>query len=190
MSSMQLPTNRISHPGPIPSAMTSQTSPTGTSDADAAYLQNYMPVFPGQVEPSNQAVVSSVSHDPLAQCLSGQNIVSATAMVPSPLNSSSALGEAQAPSVITHTAVSTAPPSDAATTFCHGTDYCSISTQPTPPPPQLQPLAPLASTSVRQPQTFALPHAFRSSSAKKTRPVQRIAAATTLPSSHLILTGL
>ena len=190
MSPLQLPTDHISPPGPIPSAMTSQTSSTGTSDADAAYLQNYMPVFPGQVDPSNQAVVSSVSHDPLAQCLSGQNIASATSMVPSPLNSSSALGEARAPSVITHTAVSTATASEAATTFCHGTEYCSISTQPTPPPPQLQPLSSLASTSVQQPQTFALPQAFRSSSGNKTRPVQRIAVATTLPSSHLILTGL
>ncbi|XP_051278466.1 MLX-interacting protein isoform X2 [Dicentrarchus labrax] len=190
MSPMQLTTNHISPPGPlpIPSPMASRT---GGGGADAAFVQNYMPLFPGQVAPSDQAVVSAVSqplsHDPLAQCLSGRDMASAAPMVPSPLDNTSALGETVAPSVITHTASSTVTPSEAATTFSHGSDYSSLSKQP--PPPQLQPLAPLPATSVQHPQTFALPRPFQPSSANKNRPVQRIAPANTLPSSHLILTA-
>lgn len=192
MSSMQLTTNHISHPGPlpIPSPMASQTNRTGGGD-DAGYVQNYMSLFPGQVAPSDQAVVSPVSqplsHDPLAQCLSGQGMASAAPMVPSPLDNTSALVETVPPSVITHTASSTVKPSDAATTFSHGSEYSSISTQP---PSQFQPLASLPTTSVQQPQTFAMPRPFQPSSANKNHPVQRIAAANTLPSSHLLLTGL
>lgn len=202
MSTMQLTTNHISPAGPlpIPSPMTSQTSQTrggggGGGDAgDAAYVQNYMPLFPGQVAPNDQAVVSSVSqplsHDPLAQCLPGQDMASVEPMVPSPLDNTSVLGETAAPSVITHTASSAVTSSDAATTFGHGSEYSSISSQPPPSPSQLLPLAPLAATSVQHPQTFALPRPFQSSSANKNRPVQRIAPATTPPPSHLILTGL
>lgn len=196
MSSMQLTTNPVSPPGllSIPSPMASQTSRTSGSDGDAVYVQNYIPLFPGHVVPNNQSVVSSVSrplsHDPLAQCLSGQDMGSATPMAPSLLDSTSAPGETVAPSVITHTASSTVTPSDATTTFSHGTEYSSISTQPTPLPSQLPPLATLPTNSVQQPQTFALPHPFRPSSGNKKRFVQRIAPANTLPSSHLILTGL
>lgn len=189
MSSMQLTTNHISPPGPlsISSPMTSDTSRTsGAGGGNAGYVQNYMTLFPGQVAPSDQAVVSSVSqqlsHDPLGQCLPGQDMASASPIVPSPLDNTSALDET-APSVITHTASSTVTPSDAATTFSHSLEYSSLSTQP--PPSQLQPMAPSPVT-----QTFALPRPLQSSSAIKNRPVQRIAPATTLPPSHLILTGL
>lgn len=198
MTSMQLTANHMPpSPGPlpIPSPMTSQTSRTGDSDGNAAFVTNYMPLFPGQVAPSNQSVVSSVSpplsHDPLVQCLSGQDVASAAAMVASPLNSTSALGETVAASVITHTASSVVTPSDASTTFSHGTEFSSISTQPAPPPSQLQPLASLPAPPVQQPQTFAMPPPFPPSGANKAHPMQRIALATnTLPSSHLILTGL
>ncbi|XP_030274056.1 MLX-interacting protein isoform X1 [Sparus aurata] len=196
MSSMQLTTNHISPPGPlpIPSPMANQTSGTGGGGGgDSAYVQNYMPLFPGPVAPADQAVVSSVSqslsHDPLAQCLSGQDMASAAPMVPSPLDNTSALGETVAPTVITHTASSTVTPNDSATTYSHSSDYSSISTQPPPPSTQLQPLASLPATSVQHPQTFALPRPFQSSCANKNRPVQRIALASTLPSSHLILTA-
>ncbi|XP_040011637.1 MLX-interacting protein isoform X2 [Xiphias gladius] len=197
MSSMQLTTNHISPPGPlpIPSPMVSQTSQTsgGGSGGNVAFVQNYMPLFPGQVTPSDHAVVSSVSqplsHDPLAQCLPGQDMASATPMVPSPLDNTSALDETVVPSVITHTASSTVTPSAAATTFSHGSEYGSISAQPPPPPSQLQPMAPLPATPVPHSQTFAVPRPFQSSSANKNRPVQRIAPANTLPPSHLILTA-
>lgn len=185
-----LTTNHISPPGPppIPSPMASQTSRTASG---AAYVPNYMPLFPGQVAPSDQAVVPSVpqplSHDPLAQCLSGRDMASVAPMVPSPLDHTSALDETVAPSVITHTASSTVTPSAAATTLSHASEYCSISTQPPPPPSQLQPLAPLPATPVQHPQTFALPRPFQSPSANKTHPVQRISS--TIPSSHLILTA-
>nr|XP_020458170.1 MLX-interacting protein isoform X1 [Monopterus albus] len=186
MSSMQPTTISLPGPLPIPSPMASQTSQTG-GGGNAAYIPNYMPLFTGQVEPSDQAVVSSVSqplsHDALAQCLPGQDMTSASPMVPS------ALDETIAPSVITHTASSIVTPSDAATTFSHGSEYSSISTQPPPPPSQLQPMAPLPVTPAQHPQTFVLPRPFQPSSTIKNRPVQRIAPATTLPPPHLILTA-
>ncbi|XP_074493953.1 MLX-interacting protein isoform X1 [Sebastes fasciatus] len=193
MSSL-LTSNHISPPGPlpIPSPMgqTSQTSQTSrTVGGDAAYGQNYMRLFPGQVAPSDQAVVSSVSlsHDPLVQCLPVQDMASAATMGPSPLDNTSALDETVAPTVIVHTASSAVTPSDTAPTFSHASDYSSISSQP--PPSQLKPVAPLPAAPVQHPQTFALPRPFQSSSANKTRPVQRIAPANTLPQSHLILTA-
>uniref|UniRef100_A0A8C2X8J6 MLX interacting protein n=1 Tax=Cyclopterus lumpus TaxID=8103 RepID=A0A8C2X8J6_CYCLU len=147
-----------------------------------------------QVAPRDQAALSSVSQplsrDPLAQCLPGQDMASAAPMLPSALDNTPALDETVEPSVITHKTSSTVKPSDAVTTFSHTSDYSSISTQPPTPPSQLQPLAPLTATSVHHPQTFALPRPFQSSSANKIRPVQRIAPANTLASSHLILTGL
>ncbi|KAF3695755.1 MLX-interacting protein Transcriptional activator MondoA [Channa argus] len=188
MSSMQLTTNHISPSGPVPvpSPMANETNETGDGGGgrgNAAYVQNYMPLFPGQVAPSDQAVVSSVSqplsHGPLRQCLSSQDMASASPMVPSPLESTTTLDETVAPSVITHTESPTVIPSDAATTFSHSSEYSSISSQP--PPSQLQPLAVT--------QTFALPRPFSSSSAMKIRPVQRIAPASTIPPSHLILAG-
>ncbi|XP_034548665.1 MLX-interacting protein isoform X2 [Notolabrus celidotus] len=190
ISSMQLNTNHISSPGPLPisSPMANQTSRTG--GGDAAFVQNYMSLFPGQVA-SNDAVVSSqpMSHNSLAQCLSGQDMTSAAPMVPSPLDNNSVLGETVVSSVITHTASSTVTSSNAATTFSHGSEYSSMSTQAPPPPSQLQSLAPLPATPLQHPQTFALPRLLQSSSANKNRPVQRIAPANTIPSSHLILTA-
>uniref|UniRef100_A0A668AQJ9 MLX interacting protein n=1 Tax=Myripristis murdjan TaxID=586833 RepID=A0A668AQJ9_9TELE len=161
---------------------------------DSAYVQNYMPLFPGQVASSAQAAVSSVSqplgHGPMAHCLPGQGIGTTAEMVPSPLDNRSALDENGVSSVITYTASSTVTPSDAATTFSHSSEYSSLSTQPAPPltPSQLQPLAPLAASSLQPPQAFALPRPIQSSSAKRTRHMQRIVPANTLPSSHLILT--
>ncbi|XP_069555478.1 MLX-interacting protein isoform X2 [Brachyistius frenatus] len=81
MSSMQLTTNHITRSGPlnIPSLMASETN--GRDGGDAAFVQNYISLFPGQVPPSDQAAVSSVSqplsHDPLVQCLPGQDMASA-----------------------------------------------------------------------------------------------------------------
>lgn len=180
MSSMQLTTNHISPPDPLSasSPMTSDTRQTrGPGGGNASYVQNYMTLFPGQVATSDQAVVSSasqpLSHDPLGHCLPS----SASPIVASPLDTTPALDETVAPSVITHTASSTVTPSDAATT------YSSLSTQP--PLAQHQAMAPSSVT-----QTFALPRPLQSSSSIKNRPVQRIAPATALPPSHLILTGL
>ncbi|CAJ1068176.1 MLX-interacting protein isoform X1 [Xyrichtys novacula] len=191
MSSMQLNTNLIPPPGPlpIPTPMASQTSHTG--GRDAVYVQNYMPLFPGQVAPS-EAVVSPqpLSHGSLAQCLSDQDMTSAASMVPSPLDNTSALGETAVPSEITHKAPRSVTPSISATTFSQGSEYSSISSQAPPPPPsQLQPLASLPATPVQHPQTFALPRPLQSTSANKNRTVQRIAPANTIPSSHLIITG-
>uniref|UniRef100_A0A665X5L6 BHLH domain-containing protein n=1 Tax=Echeneis naucrates TaxID=173247 RepID=A0A665X5L6_ECHNA len=174
MSSMQLTTNHISPPGSLPiiSSIVSQTNRTGDAGGDgdgAAYVQNYMALFPGQVAPTDQDMGSGAP------------------MVPSALDNRSTLDETVGPSVITHTASSTVTASNAATTFSHGPEYGSISTQHPPPPPLLQPMASMSATPVQQPQTFAMPRPFLSSSANKTRPVQRIAPANTIPPSHLIL---
>ncbi|XP_068167558.1 MLX-interacting protein isoform X2 [Antennarius striatus] len=192
MPSMQFTPNPIPPPGPIPISSPLASQASQTAGSDAVYGQNYMPLFPGQVVPSDQTVGSSsqsVPLDPMATCLSGQNMTSAAPVAPSPLDNTSALGEIVAPSVITHTASSTVTLSEAATTFSDGTDYSSISTLPPPPPCQLQPLAPAPPSSTQCPQTFALPRPVQPSSANKSRPVQRIAVASTLPSSHLILTA-
>lgn len=188
LSPMQLTSNHLSPLGPlsIPSNLTSQTS--GASDGDAAYVSNYIPLYPGQVAPNNQAIVSPVpqplSPDSLAQCLSGPDVASATTMVPSP-----AMSDSVSPSVITHTACSTVTASDAATTFSQGTEYGSMSALPLPS--QLPALASLSAASIQQPQTFAVPRPFRppSSSKNKNPPVQRITITNTLPSSHVFLTG-
>ncbi|KAM9743864.1 MLX-interacting protein isoform 1-T1 [Menidia menidia] len=192
MSSLQLSGNQITpnsslliHSLP---AIASQPTQGGSG---TAFVENYMPLFPDQVEPSNQSVVSSVSpplsHDPLAQCLQGQSLGSAAPLVPSALDSSSALDENVANSVITHTAPSTVTPSDTATTFSHISDYGSISKQRQKPPSQLKPVAPVNTTPPVP--AFALPRPFQPNSANKVRPVQRIAPANKLPSSHLILTA-
>lgn len=187
MSSMHLSADHMTPPGPlsIPSPMSSQTGGTSDGSDSASYVQNYMPLFPGQVESSDPAVSSvspSLSHDPLAQCLRGQET-----LVPSPLDNSSGM-DAGVASVITHTASSTDTSSDVAATFNHSSQYRSMSAQPQPEPSQLQPL-PSPGTPVQHPQTFALPRPVQSSSANKNRPVQRIAPAISIPSSQIILTG-
>lgn len=181
MSPIQLTTNHISSPGPMPG----ETSRTGSGGSgNGPYVQDYMTLFPGQVEPSGQAVASSVSqplsHDSLGQCLPGQDLASPSPIVASALDDTSEL----VPSAITHTASSTVTPTDAAATFSHGSDYTSISSQAPPPASQLQSMAALPVT-----QTFALPRPFQASGAKN-RPVQRIAPANTLPPPHVILAGL
>ncbi|KAM9858254.1 MLX-interacting protein [Aulostomus maculatus] len=183
MSSMQLTNNHISTADPlsIPSPMASQ--PSGTRGGSEAAL-NYMPLFSGQVAPTDQTVVSSqpLRHDPLAQCLPGQDMTPAA-----PMDNTASLDENASPSVITHTA-SSVTPSGSTTTYSHGSDCSSLSTQPPPPPCQLQTLAQLPSTPIQHTQTFALPRPF-SSIANKNRHVPRIAPANPLPSSHLILTA-
>ncbi|KAG5840226.1 hypothetical protein ANANG_G00186580 [Anguilla anguilla] len=84
------------------------------------------------------------------------------------------------PSVITHTASSTVPPSEAATTFSQSSGFTL---------PRMPCKSTLQPTSVPQPtQTFALPKPIQpSSAAKKARPVQRIVPASTIPAQHLIL---
>ncbi|CAB1456479.1 unnamed protein product [Pleuronectes platessa] len=168
MSSMQLATNNISPPGPLPlpSPMVSQTSRAGGCGGDATYVQNYMPLaYPVRAWPQSSP------------------------WSPPPLDNTSVLDEAVSSSVITHIAPSVVTPSNGASTISHGSEYGSISTQSPPPPSQLQPLAPLPATPVQHPQTFALPRPFQSSSANKVRPVQRIAPASTLPPPHLVFTA-
>ncbi|KAM4579000.1 MLX-interacting protein isoform 3-T3 [Fundulus diaphanus] len=176
MSSLQLSPNQITAGGPLP--IQSQTSQTG-GGGGGAYVQNYMPLFAGQVVPSNQPAASSVprplSHDPLVPCLSAQNLSSAAPVIPSPLNSSSLLDETVASSVTTHTAPSTVTPSNTASTVSH------VSAPPS------QRLAPMSAPTVQHPQAFAKPRPFQSNSSSKVRPVPRIAPANILPPSQFIL---
>ncbi|XP_034026272.1 MLX-interacting protein isoform X2 [Thalassophryne amazonica] len=189
--SLQLAADQISPPDSlsVPSPMASQTSETG-DPGDVTFVENYMPLFAGQMAPTAQEGISSqpLAHDSVAQCLPGQDLVSAAPLIHRPLDSASALGERAVPPVVTHTALSIVTSSKAATTFSHSSDYCCMSAQP--PHTHLPPLAPLNASSIQNPQTFALPRPIQSSSANKTRPVQRIVPATTLPPPHLILTGL
>lgn len=180
---MQLTSNHISPPGAlaIRSAMASQSS-SGRGDGDAAYVENFMSLFPEQVLPGDQAV----AHDPLAQCLPGQDMAPAAPMVPAHLDNTAILDETVAPSVITHTASPAVTPSATACTFSHASEYNSKPTQPPPPLSQLQPMAQLPATS----QTFALPRPFQPSTANKKRHMPRIAPANLHPSSQLFFTGL
>uniref|UniRef100_A0A669CPF2 MLX interacting protein n=1 Tax=Oreochromis niloticus TaxID=8128 RepID=A0A669CPF2_ORENI len=179
-------------PSVSPTASSVTPLPSSSGSSDVVYAHNYLSLFPGQVAPSGQvpSVAQPLSHDPLVQCLPGQDMASAAPMVTSPLNNTSVLDETVAPSVITHTASSTVTPSNSATTFSHSSEYSTLSAQAPGHPSHLQTLAPLAATSVQQPQTFALPRPLQPPSANKSRPMPRIAPANTLPSSQIILTGL
>uniref|UniRef100_A0A3P8W2K4 MLX interacting protein n=1 Tax=Cynoglossus semilaevis TaxID=244447 RepID=A0A3P8W2K4_CYNSE len=178
MSSMHLTTNHISPSGPLPllPPIVGQTTQTvggggegGSGGADHdAYVQNYMPMFPGQVvhgDPPQQ-----MSHDHLVQCLPDQDMIAAAPMVPSSLDNTSVLDEAVAPSVITHTASSVVMHSDVASTICQGSEYNSMSTQPPPSQHQLQ--TPLHSAPVQQ--SFALPHPLQIAPAYPLPPSQNL----------------
>lgn len=179
MSSMPLPSNQMSAASQVPPSMAGQTSRTVGSDGD---VQAYIPLFSAPVAATDHAVPQPLSQVPLAQCLSEQDAAASV------LTDPSQGGEAGAPSVITHTATSTVTPSDAATTFCHGTNYSSLSTPVAPPPSQLQHLVSMPGATVQQAHSFTVPHPIRPSN--KNPSVQRIAPSIAVPSPHLILTGL
>lgn len=182
MSSLPLPSNQMSAPSAVPPSMTGQTSRTVGSDGDAAFVQTYIPLFSAPVAATDHTVPQPLSQVPLAQCLSNQDAAA------SALTDPSQGGEAAAPSVITHTATSTVTPSDAATTFCHGTNYSSLPTPVAPPPSQLQHLVSMPGATVQQAHSFTVPHPIRPSN--KNPSVQRIAPSIAVPSPHLILAGL
>lgn len=182
MSSMPLPTTHMSPPAPVPSSLTRQNSQKVGSDRDAAFVQTYIPLFSAPEVAPDHAVPRPLSQDPLAQCLSGQDVAA------SALTDPARVDEAVAPSVITHTASSTVTASNAATTFCHDADYSALSTPVLPPPPQLQPSVSMPSAAVQQAHSFTVPHPIRPSN--KNPSVQRVALSSTVSSPHLILTGL
>lgn len=181
MSSMPLPSNQMSAPSPVPPSMSRQTSRTVGSDGDAAFVQTYIPLFSAPVAATDHTVPQPLSQVPLAQCLSDQDAAA------SALTDPSQGGKAAAPSV-THTATSTVTPSDASTTFSHGTNYSSLSTPVAPPPSQLQHLVSMPGATVQQSHSFTVPHPIRPSN--KNPSVQRIAPSIAVPSPHLILAGL
>lgn len=182
MSSEPLPTNHMSPPASVPSSMTSQNSQTVGSDGDAAFVQTYIRLFSAPEAATDDAVPRPLSQDPLARCFSGQDVAA------SALTDPSRADEAMASSVITHTASSTVTPGNAATTFCHGTDYSSLSTPGLPPPPQLQPSVSVPSAAVQQAHSFTVPLPLRP--CNKNSSVQRVAVSSTVSSPQLILTGL
>lgn len=160
MASIPLPTNHMSAPGPATSSMTTQTSRTVGSNEDAAFVQNYTPLFSAPVAATDHA----------GQCLSGQD--GAAPALTDPSQESEAVG----PSVITHTATSPV------------TNYSSLSTPVPPPPSQLQPFVPTSGATVQQAHSFIVPHPIRPSNNNPS--VQTIALSNTVSSPHLILTGL
>lgn len=178
MPSMPLPSNHMSAPSPVPPSMTGQTSRTVGGGGDAAFVQTYIPLFSAPVAATDHADPQPLSQVPLTQCLSDQDAAASALTV----------SEAAAPSVITHTATSTVTPSDAATTFCHGTNYSPLSTPVPPPPSQLQHLVSMPGATVQQAHSFTVPHPIRPSN--KNPSVQRIALSGAVPPPHLILAGL
>lgn len=182
MPSMPLPSNHMSAPSPGPPSMTGQTSRTVGRDGDAAFVQTYVPLFSTPMAAADPTVPPPLPPVPLAQCLSDPDAAASVLTEPS------RGGEAAAPSVITHTATSAVTPSDAATTFCHGTNYSSLSTPVPPPPSQLQHLVSMGGATVQQAHSFTVPHPIRPSN--KNPPVQRIALSSAVDSPHLILAGL
>lgn len=182
MSSMPLPSNHMAAPSPVPPSMTGQTSRTVGSDGNAAFVQTYIPLFSTPVAATDHTVPQPLPQVPLAQCLSDQDAAASALTDPAQGD------EAAAPSVITHTATSTVTPSDAATTFCHGTNYSSLTTPVPPPPSQLQHLVSMPGATVQQAHSFTVPHPIRPSN--KNPSVQRIALSSAVASPHLILAGL
>lgn len=192
LSSMTLPSDLLPSPGPLPppSPMTAQHS---APEAGPGYV-NYLPLFPGPVASTSQPGGSSLTQGsppapaahPTAPCLAPA----------SPAPPSSLLEDAPPTSVITHITASPATPTDAGSAPSHDSEHSSLSGRAPPPPPPLRSLGPSPPPPPRQyPQTFALPKPLHpSGSSKKTRHIQRIVPATTLPSStlpasHLILTA-
>uniref|UniRef100_A0A4W5J7G9 MLX interacting protein n=1 Tax=Hucho hucho TaxID=62062 RepID=A0A4W5J7G9_9TELE len=178
--------------GQLLSSMHLSNQTSGTSGSPS-YVQNYMPLFSGPVPPSAQAGGSSLMQPSALPTVRYtqpcQGAATPTLVAPPPLDEgggATSLDGSPPSSVITHTATSTAIPSDAATTFSHGSDFSSLDRAP--PPPRLQPLAPSPAATPQHPQTFALPRPIQPCcSNKKTRRVQRIVPA--ISSSHLILTA-
>ena len=168
MSSMQLSAEGLS--GPLAPHSTASQS-CGPDAPGCAYAQGYMPLFP-QRGPSQPGGPPPGAHGPLPHGLPEDH---------------------GALSVITHTTTASASPGPGhvASTYHHLLEYSSAPAQEAPSP-QLPPGAPcLAPCPAAQPQTFALPRAVHGPGGGKAkgRPMQRIVPATSLPSSHLLLTG-
>nr|XP_057926975.1 MLX-interacting protein isoform X2 [Doryrhamphus excisus] len=157
MSSMQLPVSPLA----IPSPLTCQTS----GDSDGAIVENYLPLYPGQVVLGNHVAVST--HSPLvSQCLPIQD-VGAPPLVPSP---SEPLDVALAPSVITHS-------SSAAAVAAAAAAASSTCTQTPPPPSRLLSLNQLTAPAVQPQQMFAVPVRPQPTSPHKKRPLKKIVPA-------------
>ncbi|KAM6954426.1 MLX-interacting protein [Aplochiton taeniatus] len=199
LSSMDL----ISSPGPLPTStpMVSQTSGLA-GPPPPPYASNYMPLYSSQLASTGVSQLPQPSVPQLQPHDLPGNALGPLALPP--LDSAPALDGSTSPSVITHTATSAITPSGGgggAISFGHGAAYCPPASKAPPPPPPLphpqhrpraQPLAqlPPAVSPLQHPQTFATPRPIQpSSSNKKARQVQRIVPASTLPSSHLILTA-
>ncbi|KAM9821892.1 MLX-interacting protein isoform 2-T2 [Syngnathus typhle] len=147
----------------IPSPMTSATSGTSAE----SIVDNYLPLYPGQVALSEHAAVSS--HNPLAsQCLPTAPIL------PRTLDSAATLGETVAISP------SAAPTADAACTH------------PPPPPPRLPSLVPLlaAPKPPPPPHTFARPRHLQPANGNKKRDLKKISPANPVATQQLFITGV
>ncbi|XP_077378677.1 MLX-interacting protein isoform X2 [Festucalex cinctus] len=157
LSSMQLAD------GHIPSRMTSGTSVGSIAD-------NYLPLYPGQVELSDHAAISP--HIPLVSpCLPAV----VAPLVPATLDAAAALGET------TVISPSSAP---AAGSAC---------THPPPPPPRTPSLVPLLAAPVPPPTlpyTFARPRHPQPTKANKKRDLKKITPANPIAPQQLFITSV
>ncbi|KAJ8380274.1 hypothetical protein SKAU_G00010520 [Synaphobranchus kaupii] len=181
-SSINLDHRLIGSPGPGPSPVVSTlANHSSESSGVPAYAQQYVTQFSGGMLPMSGTVNVNLT-------ISANPETPPTMQAPPPGHTPMPLPlqrqvstETPSSSVITHTASSTIPPSEAAATFSQSSAFtlprmpCKTTLQPHPAMP----------TAV---QTFALPKPIQpSSTAKKSRPVQRIVPASTISSQHLIL---
>ncbi|XP_035292292.1 MLX-interacting protein isoform X2 [Anguilla anguilla] len=180
-SSVSLDHRLIGSPAPGSAPMVpALANHSSGSSAVLGYAQHYVPQYSGGLPPMSSTANANmtVAADPSA-LPPMQAPPPGPAPMPLPLQGQVSKATPP-PSVITHTASSTVPPSEAATTFSQSSGFTL---------PRMPCKSTLQPTSVPQPtQTFALPKPIQpSSAAKKARPVQRIVPASTIPAQHLIL---
>ncbi|KAJ8286262.1 hypothetical protein GJAV_G00036410 [Gymnothorax javanicus] len=173
--------------GSTPAVPTMASHSSGNSEV-LGYPQHYLPQFSavegGLTAPSaaNADITISTNTETLPPIQTQAPPLSKghpPALVPLPQQIQVSMAT-PTPSIITHTASSTIPPSEAATTFSHSSGFSL--------PPTVSKTAVRPPTPKQPSQTFALPKPIQPSSAtKKARPVQRIVPANTRQSQHLIL---
>ncbi|XP_054630242.1 MLX-interacting protein isoform X2 [Dunckerocampus dactyliophorus] len=157
MSSMQLPVSPLA----IPSPLTCQTS--GASDGgDGAIVENYLPLYPGQVALGNHVAVST--HNPLvSQCLPIHDV------------GAPPLDETLAPSAIAHSSTAGAS---------------SACTQAAPAPSRPPSLNELTAPAVQPQQMFAVPVRLQPTGTPKKRVLKKISPAKPLTPPQLYFTAV
>ncbi|KAJ7994273.1 hypothetical protein DPEC_G00264180 [Dallia pectoralis] len=190
--SADLPSVSLDHrllTAPEPLSISSQIdNRTSETSEGSSCTQNYMPLFSGSLPPGVQTGDASLMQNtaPPIQPHSQpcQGVDTATKIAPSSVDEAASLDGSPPRSVNTQTFSSPCRPSEVIA-FSQSSEYGSLTRAS---PTALRPLSPSPATPLQQPLTFALPRPIQPSN-KKTRHVQRIVPANSVPSSHLILTA-